>query len=603
MRTLLPLLLLAALAIPGRAQPDKYEFRGAWIATVANLDWPSCTSGCSSAVQQQDLIEILDGLQSVGVNAVVFQVRTESDALYDSPFEPWSFWLTGQQGQAPEPYYDPLTFAVEEAHARGMELHAWINPYRADRGSSYVKDETHVTRAHPEWILSFSTGIKILDPGLPEVRDHVASVVGDIARRYDIDGVHYDDYFYPYPGTGFSGITDEDDATFAAHPRGFSDRGDWRRDNVNLLVAQIQDTLQAVRPEAVHGVSPFGIWKNGVPSGVRGLDAYSTIYADATAWLDAQTIDYLTPQLYWSSDAIINGSYNFQPFGTLASWWASVRNDRHLYPGLAAYRTGQAGFDASEIPDQIRITREREGVDGTVLFRANAGVLRSNQGLRDSLRTDLYATPALPPVMAWKSQDAPGAPTGLALTEPTGGEPGQVDLSWTAPASGAADARFYAVYRVRTGEDGDLGAAMADPANLAGVTGGTTFSDVLLDGGPYTYVVTAVSANSIESAPSDPAFKSGDVAAEAGPGASLRLDAPRPNPAAGPVTVPFTLADAADVTLRVVDVLGREVATLVDGPRPAGAHVATWRPTAAGTFLVVLDDGRQRATRRVAVIR
>ncbi|MAQ92044.1 MAG: glycoside hydrolase [Rhodothermaceae bacterium] len=603
MRTLLSLLLLAVLAAPGRAQSDKYEFRGAWIATVANLDWPSCTSGCSSDVQKQDLIDILDGLQEVGVNAVVFQVRTESDALYDSPFEPWSYWLTGQQGQAPAPYYDPLAFATAEAHARGMELHAWINPYRADRGSDYVKDESHVTRAHPEWILSFSTGIKILDPGLPEVRDHVASIVGDIARRYDVDGVHYDDYFYPYPGTGFSGITDEDAATFAAHPRGFTDQGDWRRDNVNLLVAQIQDTLQAVRPEAVHGVSPFGIWKNNVPSGVRGLDAYEVIYADATAWLDAQTIDYLAPQLYWSSDAIINGSFNRQPFGALAQWWESVRNDRHVYPGLAAYRTGQAGFDTSEIPDQIRITRSREGIDGSIFFRANAGVLQSDRGLSDSLRTDLYATRALPPVMPWKSLDAPGAPTGLDAVPDPQGEPGATVLTWTAPADGAADTRFYAVYRVPEADAGDLDAALERAENLIGVTGETTFTDVRLDGSGLTYVVTAVSTNSVESAPSNTVVFESTDAETSGPTALLALDAPRPNPSAGPVTLSYRLGAPTAVTLRVVDVLGREVARLADDEPQSGRQTVTWQARTPGTYLVVLDAEGLRAVRPVVVVR
>lgn len=603
-------ILLALSAIPASAQ--KHEFRGAWIASVANLDWPSCRS-CSSESQQAELLEILDGLQSVGVNAVVFQVRTEADALYDSPYEPWSHWLTGRQGTPPDPFYDPLAFAVDEAHGRGMELHAWINPYRADRGSNYPKAATHVTNTNPEWVLSFRTGISILDPGLPEVRDRVASIVADIVRRYDVDGIHYDDYFYPYPTTGFSSITDEDDATFAAHPRGFTDRGDWRRDNVNLLVAQIQDSVQAVRPEVVHGVSPFGIWKSGVPSGTSGLDAYNVIYADAVAWLDSQTVDYLAPQLYWSSqrsfDADGDGDLDFnrQRFTTLAPWWESVRNDRHVYPGLATYRNSNRGFGPEEIPTQIRYTRSRDGLQGTIFFRAQYGVVRQDAGLSDTLQTDLYRHAALPPPMAWKSQEAPGTPTGLQTSTPAGNQSGAVDLTWQAPASGDAAARFYAVYRIPPEEAGDLSAAIADARNVAAMTGETTYTDEPPGDGLYTYVVTAVSANSIESVPSNAVQAQGATASEPDARRAFVLEPPRPNPVSTQAEVRFSLRAPASVTLRVVDALGREVARLLDdAPRSADVHAVVWRPEAgvgSGVYFVVLDAGGERSTRPIVVAR
>ncbi len=610
----LRVLLLATILGLGAAsaQAPKHEFRGVWIASVANLDWPS-SPGLSTDTQKASLLSILDGLQSVGVNAVVFQVRAESDALYDSPFEPWSYWLTGEQGTPPSPYYDPLAFAVEAAHARGMELHVWINPYRADRGSNYPKAASHVTNTHPEWLLSFSqTGIKILDPGLPEVRDHVASVVADIVRRYDVDGVHYDDYFYPYPDgdRGFDGITNEDDATFATHARGFTDRGDWRRDNVNLLVGQIQDSIQAVRPEVVHGVSPFGLWKSGTPATTFGLDAYEVIYADAVAWLNAQDIDYLTPQLYWSSlrsfDSDGDGDLDFnnQRFTTLAAWWASVRNERHVYPGVAAYRSGQPGFEANEIPNQIRYVRRRGDLEGTVMFRAKSGVLFSAYGLADSLRTDLYRTPALPPVMPWKSMDAPGSPTALTAVQRDGST--MIDVSWTAPASGDADARFYAVYRIPEAEAGDLASAMGDSKNLAAVTGETSVTDVPMAGGAYTYVVTGVSANSIESVPSNAAVVQSSVATEVSPNAVLALDVPRPNPVHGQSTLRFALRQPARVTLRIVDVLGREVARLLDRtPLAADAHEVVWTPTGlvSGTYVVVLEAGGARVSHPVVVLR
>jgi uncharacterized lipoprotein YddW (UPF0748 family) len=291
------------LADPGWAQiSPKREFRGAWIATVTNLDWPTSRSS-TTAEQQDQLITILNSLKAAGINAVVFQVRTECDALYNSSIDPWSYWLTGAQGTAPNPPYDPLEFAVAEAHKRGMEIHAWFNPYRAVRNVSgaYTQAANHVSVIHPDWMLYFPGGNqKIVNPGLPQVRGYVASVVADIVRRYDVDGVHADDYFYPYPASPFPGITNEDTAAFSAYPNGFTNIKDWRRDNVNRLLQQIHDSIQVIKPHVKFGMSPFGIWRNGVPPGIFGLDAYDQIYADAIAWLHDQSIDYLTPQLYWA---------------------------------------------------------------------------------------------------------------------------------------------------------------------------------------------------------------------------------------------------------------------------------------------------------------
>ena len=601
---LLTLLVAASVSDPATAQElPKHEFRGAWIATVINLDWPSCrlsSSTCSASAQRAELASILDGLQDVGINAVLFQVRTESDAFYDSPYEPSSYWLTGEQGA--DPGYDPLAFAIEESHKRGMELHAWFNPYRADRGSSYTKADNHVTVQHPEWILDFGA-IQITDPGLPEVRDYVTTVVADVARRYDVDGIHFDDYFYPYPPNA---ITNQDDASYAEYGGGLS-RGDWRRANVFEFVEQVRDSLAIANPDAVFGISPFGIWKNGVPAGITGLDAFNVVYADAVGWLNPgdgePLIDYLTPQLYWA----FGGG---QDYGKLAPWWESQRNDRHLYPGHGLYKADRATFSgtlyfSNEVPNQVRFNRATEGVQGSVFFRAKNLTQFSSKGFADSLRTDLYRYPALPPTMDWRSQDAPGTPTALALDDaPADGLPGEVELTWTAPAAGDTQARFFAVYRVPQAQAGDLEAALEEPENLVGVTGETTIRNVLLDGGAYTYVVTSMSPNSIESAPSNAVTLSGSVDAEDGPALALRLDAPRPNPSAGPVALAFTLPEAGRVTLRVVDVLGREVATLVDGEaRAAGSHTVAWSARAAGTYLVVLDADGARATRPMVVVR
>ena len=615
MKRLLLLSLLVLLAMPALAQgPQKYEFRGAWIATVINLDWPTSPSA-TTAQQQAQLIGILDALQEIGVNAVIFQVRSEADAFYDSETEPWSYWLTGEQGTAPDPLYDPLAFAIEEAHARGMELHAWFNPYRVIRGSGYPNSADHVSVEHPEWLLAFDA-LRVLNPGLPEVRDYVTGVIAEVAERYDIDGVHFDDYFYPYPPNQ---VTDEDAGTFADDPRGFTNIGDWRRDNVNLLIADVYSAIQAANPDIVFGISPFGIWKNGTPSGTSGLDAYNVVYADATAWLDEGTVDYLAPQLYWSSqrsfDADGDGDldFNMQRFTTLAPWWAeqAATAGRHLYPGLAAYRSGNPGYTPTEIPTQIRFTRESADIQGTILFRTRSGILTSPGNLRDSLETDLYRHPALPPVMPWRSQAVPVAPEELDYVF----EGEDVTLTWSVPSSSAADsARFFAVYRIQSATEPDYETALADARNLLAVTGETTITDRPIDvGEPYYYVVTGVSANSVESVPSNAVVLEGiavDTEDAAGP-LAFELGANFPNPFSARTTITFTLDRPTAVTLRVYDVLGRTVATLADEAYyPAGSHTVEWDGAAAsgralgsGTYFYQLEADGRRTAKPMTLIR
>jgi uncharacterized lipoprotein YddW (UPF0748 family) len=324
------LLMVVAPSLLSQGLPLKREARGAWIATVTNIDWPSSNTS-SVATQQQQLISILDQLSAAGINIAIFQVRSECDAMYQSPYEPWSYWLTGTQGLAPNPLWDPLAFAVTEAHKRGMELHVWFNPYRAVRAvagsGNYSAATTHITKTHPEWILQVGD-IKFLDPGLQAVRDYVTKIFSDVVRRYDIDAVHIDDYFY------VQGITTQDSATFTKYSRGFtvSSIGDWRRDNVNLLIKQIHDSIQAIKPWIKWGVAPAGIWKNGVPSGITGNDNYSVLYCDAVAWMAGKYIDYLAPELYWK----IGGP---QDFTKLLPWWQNdtISHGIQIFPGLAAY--------------------------------------------------------------------------------------------------------------------------------------------------------------------------------------------------------------------------------------------------------------------------
>lgn len=480
--------LLCCATVPGAAQnPPKREFRGAWVATVTNLDWPT-TPGAATATQKAQLIDMLNSLQAAGINAVVFQVRPECDALYASPYEPWSYWLTGSQGLAPSPFWDPLQFAIEEAHKRGMELHAWFNPYRAVRSiGSYTAAGTHVSVQHPDWILTFaSTKLKILDPGHPAVREFVAKVVADIVRRYDIDGIHADDYFYPYDPI----ISTEDATTFATYPRGFTNIGNWRRDNVNLLMRMITDSIAAIKPYVKFGMSPFGIWKNGVPPGITGLDAYNQIYGDAIAWLQQGTVDYLTPQLYWK----IGGS---QDYAKLMPWWADscFAHNRHFYPGQIF-----GTYTNAELPNQLKLDRGNPKTGGQMIFRA--ALLVANQlGYGDSLKATYYRYPSLLPSMAWKDVIPPYMPRALRYEKLSPADPAalQWDLPITAPDGDSASR--YAIYRFDHAPS--LPAELADARNMLAVVGERHYvPPTPPPGGPYSYVVTALDRNYNESEPS-----------------------------------------------------------------------------------------------------
>ncbi|MCK9211196.1 MAG: family 10 glycosylhydrolase [Ignavibacteriaceae bacterium] len=403
MKKIILLLSLLVFSISSFAQTflPKREFRGAWIATVTNIDWP--TRGASTASQEQALIDILDGLKALNVNAVMFQIRPECDALYNSSIEPWSYWLTGFQGIAPSPYYDPLQFALEETHKRGMELHAWFNPYRAENTlGGYTTAPNHISKKHPEWTFT-KAGKRILDPGIPQVRDYVLSVIMDVVRRYDVDGIHFDDYFY------LDGMLSEDAASFASYNPGNLGLADWRRNNVNTLVKMISDSIKVVKPYVKWGISPRGIWRPNYPSGISGNDNYNSIYCDAMAWLHAKSIDYINPQLYWA----FGGG---QDYGKLMPWWADSAgaNGRHMYVGHAVYRIGTSTFPAAELPNQIRLNRATLKCQGSVLYNTTS-TLENRLGFTDSLKNTLYKYPALTPIMSWKANNAPMPPTNLRI--------------------------------------------------------------------------------------------------------------------------------------------------------------------------------------------
>ncbi len=433
-------LLLHSISILAQTSNPKREFRGAWIASVANIDWPSRT-GLSIDALKKELTDMLDAIKLANLNAVFFQVRPECDALYKSSIEPWSYWITGTQGIAPAGDFDPLKFAIEESHKRGIELHAWLNPYRARHASyTYSRTSNHVSNSQPDWILKFGN-LYILNPGLPQVRNYNISVVVDIISRYDVDGIHFDDYFYPYPPDQ---ISTQDAATFAGYARGFTNIADWRRDNVNIQMKAINDTIKAINPRIKFGISPFGIWKNGIPSGISGMDAYSVIYADPMAWLKQKSVDYIIPQLYWKIG--YDQTTNKTDYLKLMPWWADSAKQygRHFYSGNI-----YGSYSLSELPNQLKANRSNSKTNGIVLF-SGKHIPANTLSFTDSLKNKYFSTPALIPGMDWKDQVKPNPPVNLKYDKLANARGD--GLFWNAP-SAAVDgdvASMYAVYKFST---------------------------------------------------------------------------------------------------------------------------------------------------------
>ena len=417
--------------LPDTAAPVvRREMRGLWIATVANIDWPS-RRDLSAAQQRAELVDILDRAAAMRLNAIVFHVRPAGDALYESSLEPWGLMLTGTQGQSPG--YDPLAFAIDEAHKRGMELHAWINPFRAGNTSDTVRMVApHLFRTRRDLVRVYGTNIW-MDPGEPEVQDHSMRVIADIVTRYDIDGIHADDYFYPYQITNSSNaiVPFPDDDSYSRLSGGLP-RDDWRRANIDRFVERMYREVHAIKPHVKVGLSPFGIWRPGFPPGVTGLDAYSTIYADSRKWLQQGWLDYLAPQLYWSIAS------SGQSYPALLDWWLSQNpTGRHVWPGLATYRVNDgtnSAFSMQEIPEQIRLTRARSPVSGNILYNTTWTLKRN--GLATLIAQDLYTAPALVPASPWLDSTPPPAPTitisggSLQVTPGSGEEPRWFAMRW-----------------------------------------------------------------------------------------------------------------------------------------------------------------------------
>ncbi|MGF1571679.1 MAG: glycoside hydrolase family 10 protein [Sumerlaeia bacterium] len=378
------------------------EFRGVWIATVANIDWPS-KPGLSTDAQQAELIRLFDLAAEANLNAVILQVRPMCDAFYNSPFEPWSHYLTGTSGQAPNPAYDPLEFAVNAAHDRGLEIHAWINPFRAGLvNSNYAKN--HVTNKMPQIVRDYGK-YKWLDPTDQQAHDYSLSVIADIVSRYNIDAIHFDDYFYPYQEKG---LEFDDNRNWNAYKQrgGTLSRSDWRRSRVNEFVMRAAKEIKRLKPTVQFGISPFGIWKPGNPAGIVGLNAYAELFADSRKWLQDGTVDYLAPQLYWAIDK------KGQEFPKLLEWWNSQNTrNRHVWPGLniSKFVNGKKdNLTETEIINQLRITQKSSST-GSILYSAK--VLRNGYDqFSQKLVSSVFPFPALPPAKPWIDSVPPKAP-------------------------------------------------------------------------------------------------------------------------------------------------------------------------------------------------
>jgi uncharacterized lipoprotein YddW (UPF0748 family) len=463
-KIVIPILFItfSLIEVLGQIKYPKREFRGAWVATVANIDWPSSKSA-SSEDQIKELKETFDKLREAGINAVIFQIRTECDALYSSSFEPWSYWLTGEQGKAPEPFYDPLQLAVDEAHKRGMELHAWFNPYRAVKNvGDYVVSDFHVSKVNPEWILNFEN-YKMLDPGIPKVKEYIASIVEEVIKNYDVDGIHFDDYFYPYSPK----VSNEDSVTFSTYGNNFSNIDDWRRYNINSMVALVNEKINAIKPYIKFGISPFGIVENKY-AGTNGFNSYSVLYCDPLTWIKDKTVDYVTPQIYWEI------GHKLADYALLLPWWSSIVEDRHLYIGHFSSRFTGGRYEGrkSEMGDQLRMNREYSNVGGSVYFSAKS-ITNNHSGFADTLKSNFYKYPTLVPLMNWKERIPPNAPTSFKAEKKMYND---IHLEWEVPvsASDGDKAEYFVIYMSKPDEEIDFN----DSQNIVAIVNGnvTKFS-------------------------------------------------------------------------------------------------------------------------------
>ena len=462
----------------GSAYP-KREFRAAWIQSVNGQ-----FRGMPTEKLKQNLIGQLNSLQKAGINAIIFQVRPEADALYASRLEPWSRFLTGVQGKAPEPYWDPMQFMIDECHKRGMEFHAWINPYRTKTTLKSELAPNHVYNIHPEWFVTYGDQL-YFDPALPESRRHICMVVSDIVSRYDVDAIHMDDYFYPYP---IKGKDFPDDASFARFGGGFSNKGDWRRSNVNVLIKKLHETIREIKPWVKFGVSPFGIYRNEssdpLGSKTKGLQNYDDLYADVLLWAREGWIVYNIPQIYWHI------GHPVADYETLVKWWARNTENRPLFIGQSVMNTVQNADpknpSINQLPRKMALQRAYQTIGGSCQWPASAVVENAGK-YRDALIAEYHKYPALPPVFDFMDNEAPAK---VRKMKPVWTEDGYI-LFWTAPKYKEEMNRAvqYVVYRFNDKEKVNID----DPSHIVAITRDNFYKLPYEDGKTkYRYVVTAL---------------------------------------------------------------------------------------------------------------
>ncbi len=492
------LFLLIFTGMEGQQDLPKREMRGVWIATVVNIDFPPKDLQRSKD-QKRRWTDMLDSLEDMGLNALFVQVRPVSDAFYPSKLEPWSAYLTGTQGKAPRPYYDPLEFMLEEAHKRGFEFHAWLNPYRATFGRKLdLVADSHPLKQHPEWFVRYGTRY-YYNPAFPEVRAHINEVIRDLVSRYDIDGIHFDDYFYPYK---IQGEVFPDSTEYARFGQGFANIDDWRRNNVDLLIESLHGTIRSIDPAVKFGVSPFGVWRNIALDPQKGSNTragqttYDDLYADVLKWMEEGWIDYLVPQIYWHI------GFDLADFQILSEWWNENSLGTNVFIGHGAYRIGNHSApewnDPSEMPRQIRLNRSLKFLYGSVFFSARS--LFSNPlGFSDSLSLDLYRYPALLP--EYTQLDVP-KPQKVIIRKIKNRKDG-IQIKWK--EEGAAKGYYYTIYRFEAEENINFD----HPSHIARITPYRMKKLKIMDYPPktnkkYKYVIRAVNEKHQEGVPSEP---------------------------------------------------------------------------------------------------
>ena len=480
------------------AQYNKREMRAVWMATVANIDWPS-QRNLTSKAQRDEMRTMLDDLAKNNINTVIFQIRPTADAFYPSALEPWSHWLTGKQGVRPNDFYDPLQFIIEEAHKRCIEVHVWLNPYRVTNSDDLkVLSNDHLYHKRPELFLKYG-GKYYFDPGLDETRNFLNRVVRDVVERYDVDAIHFDDYFYPYK---VNGEEFPDNESFKNNPRGFAphQKADWRRNNVDMVIAELQQTIKSTKPWVEFGISPFGVWRNDNvdPRGSAtraGVQNYDDLYADILKWLREGTIDYVTPQLYWEIGKKV------ADYSVLVKWWSENSYGKNLYIGLYASQLGQKSASAewrkgNELVRQMQLNKKYPQVDGAMFFSAKA-IMGNYQGIADSLSKNLYKYPALIPVNRNINGEPSAQPQNIRVVR----DSEEAYLLWDeVDEEGGCKVAYYVVYAFKGKKVGDLNNA----ENIIKLTTENCLDLRELETrfkGYYTFVVTAVNKFKHESQP------------------------------------------------------------------------------------------------------